>query len=346
MKRKDKGHHQAHLDHFNQAMAQDISPESLGMKKPYRKLVSIRSTQNLFMLEKALAETDPETTGMVVMTAKVAPTGEALAGDTADLDAYDQKLMTAVVEKAEHAGKEVKPLIVPTNNPLHAVLNTAKDLNAQELIMGASNKYTADEQLEQIAFYWINLHGGNTAPLTVRILSRERDVYLDIAGGSRIPKISERKARSVAELRAAGVGVDRVLLLHDGSRAHSDLFQAVVTLLDPEVALGVLQVSQDGADQVSGAVTIHDDQERARKLGRGLTVLDLPKSDGPTIIERLRQDQYDLIILPLPEESPTNLTGALGERERYILRYAHCRVFLAAAPGIPQEVVDTTPSVS
>ena len=84
--------------------------------------------------------------------------------------------------------------------------------------MGASNKYTADEQLEQIAFYWMNLHDGEPAPLTVRLLSRDRDVYLDLAGGNRIPKISERQARSVAELRAAGVGVDRVLLVHDGTR--------------------------------------------------------------------------------------------------------------------------------
>ncbi len=102
--------------------------------------------------------------------------------------------------------------------------------------MGASNKYTADEQLEQIAFYWISLHDGQPAPLTVRILSRDRDMYLDLAGGNRIPKISERKARSVAELRAAGVGVDRVLLLHDGSPASSDLFQAVLTMLDPRGA--------------------------------------------------------------------------------------------------------------
>ena len=134
--------------------------------------------------------------------------------------------MTAVVELAEKAGKQVKPLIVPTNNPLHAVLTTAKDLQAHEVILGASNQYTADEQLDQIAFYWINLHGGNPAPLTVRILSRDRDIYLDLGGGNRIPKISERKARSVAELRAAGVGVDRVLLLHDGTPASSDLFQA------------------------------------------------------------------------------------------------------------------------
>ena len=41
--------------------------------KPYRKLVAIRSPQNLFMLEKALVETDPETTDVVVMTAKLVP---------------------------------------------------------------------------------------------------------------------------------------------------------------------------------------------------------------------------------------------------------------------------------
>jgi len=90
----------------------------------------------------------------------------------------------------------VRPLIVPTNNPLHAVLKTAQDLHAQELIMGGSNKYTADEQLEQIAFYWISLHGGEPTPFTVRIMSRDRDMYLDLAGGNRIPKISERKART------------------------------------------------------------------------------------------------------------------------------------------------------
>ena len=53
----------------------------------------------------------------------------------------------------------------------------------------------------------------------MRLLSRDRDMYLDLAGGNRIPKISERQARTVAELRAAGVGVDRVLLVHDGTRA-------------------------------------------------------------------------------------------------------------------------------
>src|SRR5439155_4031023 len=123
---------------------------------------------------------------------------------------------------------------------LHAVLRTARDLQVHELVMGASNKWTADEQLEQIAFYWISMHHGEPAPLTVRIMSRDREVALDLGGGNRIPKISERRARSVAELRAAGVGVNRVLLLPDGTPESSDLFRSVLTIIDATVELAMV----------------------------------------------------------------------------------------------------------
>jgi amino acid transporter/nucleotide-binding universal stress UspA family protein len=338
-----RGVHHKHLEQFNQQTTGEVTAASLGLTKSYRKLVSIRSTQNLFMLEKALAETDPETTGVVVMTAKVIPPG-ATALDQADLDTYDQQLMTAVVERAEKAGKQVKPLIVPTNNGLHAVMTTARDLEAHELIMGASNKYTADEQLEQIAFYWISLHDGNPPPLTVRILSRDRDMYLDLAGGNRIPKLSERQARNVAELRAAGVGVDRVLLIHDGSPGNSDLFEAVLTMLDPQVGLAILPLIPTGSEPLNGHGVIHQDTERARHLGRELKVLELPTGNGEAIVNRAREDQYDLIILPLAAELPSDPVQILDERARHILRHAHCRVFLASHPAIPHEVVDKTPS--
>src|SRR5437588_6209251 len=202
--------------------------------------------------------------------------------------------MTAVVTHAERLGKQVKPLIVPTNNPLYAVIRAAKDLQAHELIMGGSNKYTADEQMEQIAFYWFSLHEGESPPLTVRIMTRDRDMYLDLGGGNRIPKISERRARSVAELRAAGVGVDRVLLLHDGSPAASDLFQAVLTMLDPGVALGIVPIVPAGSEPLNGHGTVRQDEERARQLGRQLEQVELAEPDGPAIVERARADQYDL----------------------------------------------------
>src|SRR5207244_888032 len=134
--RKREGAKNEQLEEFNQETLPAATPVELELIRPYHKLVAIRSTQNLFMLEKALAETDPETTDVVVMTGKVTPAGEAPAPEV-ELDPYDQELMTAVVQRAERTGKEVHPLIVPTNNPLHTVLRIAKDLGAQELVMGA-----------------------------------------------------------------------------------------------------------------------------------------------------------------------------------------------------------------
>jgi amino acid transporter len=341
-----KGTSHEHLEQFNKQTSAEVSPEALGISnRAYRKLVAIRSVHNLIMLERALAETDPETTAMVVMTAKLLPKDESL-GDNGELDTYDQHLMTAVVNLAETAGKEVKPLIVPTNNPLHAVLSTARDLQAHELVMGASNKYTADEQLGQIALYWISMHGGNPPPLTVRIMSRDLDIYQDLGGGNRIPKISERRARSVAELRAAGVGVDRVLLLHDGSTGNSDLFSAVLTMLDPLVVLALLPVVPAGKETHNGHGVLQQDEERAEQLGRPLQIFKMDKIDGPEIVHKARQEQIDLIILPIPPEEPTNPLGQLDERSLYIVAHAHCRVMLATTPVIPDEVVDQRPSAT
>ncbi len=116
----------------------------------------------------------------------------------------------------------------------------------------------------------------------MRILGPARDVYLDLGGGNRIPKKIEYLARSVAELRAAGVGVHGVLLLHDGSAADAGLFEAVLTMLDPQVKLGLMPLSAGDA----GAM--RREEEQARKVGRPLTVVQLSTPDGPALVERLR----------------------------------------------------------
>jgi amino acid transporter/nucleotide-binding universal stress UspA family protein len=322
------GHHE-HLEQFNVRANEEVSAASLGLTKPFTKLVAIRSPHNLFMLEKALAETDPDTTSVVVMTAKLVP-DDGSAESRPDLDRYDQQLMTAVVDRAEKAGKKVKPLIVPTNNPLHAILKLTQELNAQEVILGASNKYPADVQLDQVALYWMNLNQGEPKPLTVRLLSRDRDVYLDLAGGSRIPQISERQARSVAELRAAGVGVDRVLMVHDGSRAGSDLFRAVLTMLDPQVVLDLAYVP--GPEAVPEM--LRTDHERARSLGREVAIHPLADEFGAELVQLARESGADLIILPRRPGADGRTLDPQSER---VLHEAHCAVFLATPPAIPDE---------
>jgi hypothetical protein len=207
--------------------------------------------------------------------------------------------------------------------------------------MGASNKYTADEQLEQLAFYWISMHHGTPAPLTVRVVGADRDMSLDLGGGNRIPKISERRARNVAELRAAGVGIDRVLMLHDGTPGSSDLFQEVLTLIDPQVFLALAPVAPDGDEPTTGPNLIPHDQERARQLGRDVRLVEMKTGAGDEVVRLAKEGQYDLIILGLPAEPPAGQIGRVDARALYVMDRAHCRVFLAAAPLIPREVVDT-----
>ena len=333
-KRRGNAAHK-HLDQFNEQTAQEITPVTLGLIRPYRKLVAIRSPQNLFMLEKTLADTDPETTDVVVMTANLSPRQGSWTGQ---LDRYDQELMTAVVQRAEKVGKQVKPLIIPTNNPLFAVMSTVKNLQAQEVVLGASNKYTADEQLEQIAFYWMNICGGSSGPLTVHILSRNRDVVFDLGGGNRIPTIGDRLARSVADLREAGIGVRRVLLVHYDNSESSDLFAATLTMLDPQLALSIVPLTlakQAPADRRWLLL----DLERARQLNREVSVYEMADADTAAGIVRLLQEhKIDVLILGLIRDLPPGEPAPLDVN--YLMREAPCRIYLVSPPGIPQNVVE------
>ncbi len=332
-RRRGKAAH-LHLEQFNQQTSDEVASAVLGLKLPYRKLVAIRSTQNLFMLEKTLAETDPETTDVVVMTAQVTSRGDA-STQGPELGQYNRALMTAVVDRTEKAGKQVHPLIIRTNNPLYAVVHTAMDIKAQELVLGASNAYMADEQIEQIAFYWINMHGGNPTPLTVRILSRNRDLYFDLAGGNRIPKIGERKARSVAELRAAGVGVSHVLLVHYGTSASSDLFAAALTMLDPLVALSVVSVPL-APELAANNELLQQDLQRAEQLKREVEVCPLSMGDPNQQITALaKQLECDLLIMGDIEESITELPLVLDCKA--VVRNSPCPVCLVTLPAIPHE---------
>jgi amino acid transporter/nucleotide-binding universal stress UspA family protein len=333
------GAHHEHLEQFNRAIVHRVTGEALRLTKPYCKLVAIRSPHNLFMLDKALADTDTLTTDVVVMTAKIEPRGAELTAASSTVDVYDQQLLTAVVNHAERLGKSVTPLLVPTNNALHAVLNTAKDLPAQEVLVGASNKYTAEEQLDQIAFYWINLHGGQPQPLTVHVVSQDRTVSFDLDGGNRIPKAAERRARSVAELREAGLGVQRMLLVHDGTQASSDVFDWLLTMLSGSVQLDVARAPALSSEVENGADTLIRDRQWAEQLDRTLTVVaDTPLS-GIEIIEISRKGNYDAIVLPALTASATPFGPATLDWPVYVLQHAPCSVFIAVHPAIPREAV-------
>ena len=79
MIRQRRGAKHEHLEQFNCSSAESLARETLGLTHRFCKLVAIRSPYSMSMLEKALEETDPETTDLVVMTARLTGGDDAFA---------------------------------------------------------------------------------------------------------------------------------------------------------------------------------------------------------------------------------------------------------------------------
>jgi amino acid transporter/nucleotide-binding universal stress UspA family protein len=337
---KDPSQSHEHLEQFNQQQSEQLTVESLNLTKPFRKLVAIRSPFNLAMLERCLAETDPETTEVVVMTASVLPAGSADLNPT--ITVHDRQLLTAVVNLAEHAGKPVKPVIVPTNEPFFAMTRTAKTVGAQELIMGQSNKFRPEDQLDQVALYWLNVCGTKPEPLSIRVLAKDRDVRLDIAGGSQIPKIGVMPAETahlLSELRKSWHGVERLLLAYDGSPLSADFLDTVVSFLDPAIAVTLLDVAEDASPGNGDHNTIEEAKlvvergaERARALGRDVEWRVARGEAGPEIVRLAIEGKFDAIFMSLRGVYRRGDTTAFASNTRYVLEHAPCRVILGFAP--------------
>jgi hypothetical protein len=131
------------------------------------------------------------------------------------------------------------------------------------------------------------------------------------------------------------------LLLHDGTPESSDLFQSVLTMLDPQVRLTLVPVVPAGREPLNGHGLVKQDEERARQLGRALAVEQVNGDVAVAVVKLAREGEHDLIIVPLPPDLPARPNHPLDARSAYILGHAHCPVFLAGAPIIPHEVVDT-----
>ena len=151
------------------------------------------------------------------------------------------------------------------------------------------------------------------------------------------------------------MGVSHALLVHSGTAEASDLFKAVITMLDPHVALSVVPLplppANDAAKPLNGngaakesVPWIQQDLERAEQLRRELDIQALPTagtaakrwSPAEAIVELARQGEYDVVIIGKPSESSPQEGPPLDVE--YILDHAPCWVCLVAPTPIPQEV--------
>jgi hypothetical protein len=174
--------------------------------------VSVRVHDDLAMLEKCLVETDPDTTEIVVVAAHAPPPEGTEGTDIVDaaprtpppelrLTDEDRRLMTAVVNRSELAGKPIKPMVVLTDEPIAVLVDATRALGARELILGSSDTEASDDaQLDQVASRWSDTCDARLTALTIRVIGKESDMRREIAGGGQIPSGPDdgETARSLA----------------------------------------------------------------------------------------------------------------------------------------------------
>jgi hypothetical protein len=125
-------------------------------------------------------------------------------------------------------------------------------------------------------------------------------------------------------------------MVHDDTPSSSDLFQGVLTMLDPEVVLSVVALPANGKGPANGNGPLQHDLEQARQLDRDVDVLTVAgDSIEAKIIDLAQEGHYDLIIVDVSTEPPPGRDKPLDAS--YLLHHAACRVFVTTPPAIPQE---------
>ncbi len=185
-RRKDGGHKHQHLEQFNERSSDAVSTHAMGLTHPNPMLVAARGPRSLPVLRKVLLETDTNKRDVVVITCKVLPAmTPGITDAERSINDLDRELLTKIVTVAEEVGKQVHPLVLPTNNPLYAICTAARDLRANEVVLGVSEKANAEDQLEQFALAWGTATGemapGETVPkMTVRILGPQVEMKYEM----------------------------------------------------------------------------------------------------------------------------------------------------------------------
>jgi hypothetical protein len=171
----------------------------------------------------------------------------------------------------------------------------------------------------------------------VHVVSADRDLTFDLNEGNRIPKAAERQAKTVDDLRAAGIGIRRVLLAHDGTTAGHDVFDWLLTMVASEVTLDMVQVAPTEATPSIDPDAMQKDQQRGAQLGRVVSILARDPQSGPDLVRLAGAGNYDVLVLPWPITwSPSSNSS---DWMSYVRQHSPCSVFLAAHPVVPREAV-------
>ena len=129
----------------------ELVPEKLGLNGGEKKIIAIRDPNNLTHLHRYLA--DPDNAALIALTVRLEKGLASSDGGQVFNDA-EEKLFSRVVKVCEDHGRKVAPLVIVSNDQVHAIARAAYQLRATEVVMGVSARFHPDVQLENFAMHW------------------------------------------------------------------------------------------------------------------------------------------------------------------------------------------------
>ena len=138
-------------------------------------LVAVRDFVHLDHLKLTIAKTNLRRHDVVVMTVRPITSGAGEYGLSQGqiFTSYERELFSNVVTVAEKEGKHVELLVVPSNDPFFAMVQTAQNLKASRLATGVSRTMDTDELARRIGLAWEKLPEPRH-PFSLEIISPDR----------------------------------------------------------------------------------------------------------------------------------------------------------------------------
>jgi amino acid transporter len=147
LNRRRSGGENAHHEQFRLDGSDDISFEALDVR-PGNVLVAVRNPNRLNHLRRVLEKTDVRKLDIVAVS---------ISDEDAPFTTRESELFTHVVSLAEKAGKSVKLLTVPGDDPNKALVQTAARLASARIVIGTSPKISTAQQGHAIGVQWERL---------------------------------------------------------------------------------------------------------------------------------------------------------------------------------------------
>jgi amino acid transporter len=250
------------LEKFRLEAAEEVTAEAVRVR-PGSVLVAVRNPHQLDHVKSILEKTNTSKIDIVVLTIKRL---SAFASGEHELETEQffsddiAQLFSNIVTLAEKAGKHVELMVVPSNDPNFAIVETAQKLRSSLIVMGLSGRMTPDEQAKAFGDAWQKLPPPRPQ-LSLQIMDAATGKPIFFNLGPHPPRLWPEDVELLhnlwLELSEKGLGhklhhrdVVRLALRRLESELHSTDEFGVVRDLENELANG----ETEAARQITGEV--------------------------------------------------------------------------------------------